>query len=235
MCSLCIGISIFSSVSYASSLQISPIRIQLLPGQKTTSMNINNNSANPIVVQLSIVKWGYHNGQDIYTPTKDIIATPPIATIQPQEKQIVRLGILAPPNAQKGETYRLIIKEIPQSTFESVMGVHTLLEIRMPIAVAPLTPSKPQIVWIANCLGEKKLNVKWENTGESYTSFRNISLFSHDNEKLLAEHAYQAFLLPTQQQEFVFDLPSSLKEKTIKIVAQTDAGEISEIVPISSP
>jgi fimbrial chaperone protein len=174
---LYVGISVFPSISYSSSLQISPIRVQLLPGQKTTSMNINNNSGNPVVVQLSVVKWDYHNGQDVYTHTKDIIATPPIATIQPQEKQIVRLGVIAPPKAQKGETYRLIIKEVPVSTFEPLMGIHTLLEIRMPIVVAPFTPSKPQIVWTANRVGEKKLNVKWENTGESYVSFVTLVYF----------------------------------------------------------
>jgi fimbrial chaperone protein len=232
---LFLKITLFCSASYASSIQITPIRLQILPHQKTASMDIYNNSADSVVIQLSIVKWNYINGKDVYEDTKNILVTPPIAIIQPQEKQIVRLGMIAPPDAQKGGTYRLIVKEVPSPTFEPAMGVQTLLEIRVPVVVAPLTPSKPQMSWTVNRAGEKKLNITWQNTGESYISLRKIALFDKDEEKPLTEHDYQAFLLPTQKQEFVFELPDSFKGNDIKIVAETDAGEISEIVPIVSP
>jgi fimbrial chaperone protein len=228
------GLMFSISTAYAASLQIIPIRLQLLSNQKTASISVNNEAATPVTFQLKIVKWTHVNGKDVYEYTKNILVTPPIVSIQPQQKQIVRLGALTPPDPKKGETYRLIIREVPSPTLEPTIGIQTLLEVRVPVVIAPLNPSKPQILWTANRVGEKKLNVKWENAGESYTSFRNIALFSKDQEKPLAEHAYQAFLLPKQKQEFVFDLPSSLKEENIKIVAQTDAGEISEIVPIVS-
>lgn len=230
----CMDFMFSVSTAYAASLQIVPIRLQLLPNQKTASISINNEALTPVTLQLKIMKWTHVNGKDVYEDTKNILVTPPIVSIQPQQKQIVRLGALTLPDPKKGETYRLIIKEVPSPTLEPTIGIQTLLEVRVPVVIAPLAPSKPQVVWAANHVGEKKLNVKWENTGESYISFRNIGLFSKDQEKPLAEHAYQAFLLPKQKHEFVFDLPYSLKEKTIKIVAQTDAGEISEAVPIGS-
>ena len=45
------------------------------------------------VVQLEPMAWAHMAGKDTYTPTNEILATPPIFTIPAGGAQIVRVGL----------------------------------------------------------------------------------------------------------------------------------------------
>lgn len=65
------------------------------------------------MVQLEAMAWNKAQGQDIYTPTTDLIAAPPIFTVPPGGTQIVRIGLRRAPDPQRELAYRVYFQEIP--------------------------------------------------------------------------------------------------------------------------
>lgn len=228
-----LGIVFFNFLAYGSSIEVNPVRLQMLPGQKITSFEITNYSGAQVVLQLSAVRWTKVFGKDRHEETKDVVITPPLMHLNPQEKQLVRIGITTPPNAKKGETYRIIIKEVPSSNVMPSLSINTLLEIRVPLVVAPLVPSQPKIIWKVTRSGAKKLTLSLQNVGESYISLHGISLSNKNEKKPFVEKPISYYILPSQKQEYEFDLPNSLKKSDVEIKADTDQGEITAIVPIT--
>lgn len=227
-----IGLFLGIHLANGSSIEVNPVRLQMLPGQKITSLEVANYSGASVVLQLSAVKWRKILGKDQHEETKDVVITPPIVNLKPNEKQIVRVGITVPPDAKRGATYRLIFKEVPSPHLSSSFVINTLLEIRVPLVVAPLTPSNPQIIWTATQVSEKKLKLTLQNSGESYISLHDISLWDKDEKKPFVQKPISYYILPTQKLEYEFDLPNSLKKSDVEIKAETDQGEIKAVVPI---
>ncbi len=180
------------------------------------------------------MKWTKVFGKDVYEETNDVLVTPPLITLDSEEKQLVRLGMRATPDEKKGATYRLIINELPPSNLLTSLGVKTLLEFRVPVVVAPLTPSKPKILWAANRLDDKKIKITLHNVGESYLSLQNISLSNGDENKPFVKQPIAYYILSGQKQDYEFDLPNSFKGRNVQISAQTDQGEVKEIVSLST-
>src|SRR4249920_2225792 len=78
----------------AGSFQVSPVRIELTPSAPTAPINVRNESTtDTVVVQLRAVSWKQENGEDNYAPSTELIATPPIFTLQPGGSQTVRVGL----------------------------------------------------------------------------------------------------------------------------------------------
>src|SRR5450759_1169209 len=82
------------NLAVAGTFQVTPVRVELSAQQSTTALTVSNNGSDPVVVQLQTSAWAQENGNDQYSSTDDLIATPPIFTIQPGANQIVRIGML---------------------------------------------------------------------------------------------------------------------------------------------
>lgn len=65
----------------AGSFQVNPVRATLTASLPVGSLTVRNTGSEPAVVQLEVVSWSQQAGNDVYTPTKEILATPPIFTV----------------------------------------------------------------------------------------------------------------------------------------------------------
>src|SRR5215470_478534 len=74
----------------AGSFEVNPVRVDLSAAARTAAVTVRNTGAEAVVVQLSVVAWSQEDGRDVYSDTKEILATPPIATIPAGGEQIIR-------------------------------------------------------------------------------------------------------------------------------------------------
>src|SRR5687767_8430710 len=77
----------------ASSLEVGPIRVQMVGEQRTTTVNIRNSGTGPITVQVRAVDWTQTENGDAYVRSTTLVASPPLAALAPGESQVVRLVI----------------------------------------------------------------------------------------------------------------------------------------------
>jgi fimbrial chaperone protein len=99
--------------AFAGAFSVSPVRLILTGDQPVVAMTVQNSEQGSTVVQLELVEWSQKDGKDLYTPTKDLLATPPIFTLPANGKQIIRIGLRKPQNSAKEAAYRIILHEIP--------------------------------------------------------------------------------------------------------------------------
>ena len=138
----------------ATSLEIGPIRVQMVGQQRTTTINLRNSGTDPITVQVRAVDWAQNENGDAYVPSTTLVASPPLAALAPGESQVVRLVIENVAEVRAERTYRLILDEIPGEHRTPGAGVDTALRALLPIFVTPSLQSRPRLRWSATRAGD---------------------------------------------------------------------------------
>lgn len=134
-CMLSIG-----SLALASSFGLSPMRVELSAAAPTAIVNVTNSGDAPVTIQISAYTWTQPDGKDAYEETRGFIISPPIVTIAPGARQIVRVALRGTPHSDVEQPYRLMFREVPQSDEATGGTVQFRIAIGMniPMFVAPL-------------------------------------------------------------------------------------------------
>jgi fimbrial chaperone protein len=121
----------------AASLQISPVSINLRAGQGASGISLQNQGEAPVYGQVRVYLWQQQGGDDVLTPTQEVVASPPIIQIGPKASQIIRL-VRRAEAAPAGElAYRILIDEIPREDAPASNGVDIRLRYSVPMFVLP--------------------------------------------------------------------------------------------------
>ena len=210
----------------AGSFSVNPVRATLTASQPVTSLVVHNSGTEATVVQLEAVAWSQQDGQEVYTATREILATPPIFTVPPGGSQVVRVGLRRAVDAQRELTYRLFLQEVPRAPLPTDKGLQVVLRIGLPVFVPPTAPVKPALRWHARA-HEGALTLGVTNEGNAHIQVANSKLLLAGNSRLLASQDLATYVLPGQRREWVVKVPSLPAPGTqLRVAAQTDAGDI---------
>lgn len=102
----------------AAGLQVSPVMLNLHRGEQATALWVKNIDDAPLHVQVRVMRWQQADFLDQLTPSRAIIASPPMVEIAGQSRQLIRI-IRAKKGDEPGEiAYRLLIDELPSAAQE---------------------------------------------------------------------------------------------------------------------
>lgn len=133
--------------AHAASLQISPVMINLRATQTATGISLQNDGDVPIYGQVRVFLWDQKGGDDVLTPTDELIASPPVMQIAPKSAQTIRLVRRSAAAAGPERQYRVLIDEVPTNA-EAREGVSIKLQYSVPVFVAATAPNvAPQLAW----------------------------------------------------------------------------------------
>ncbi|MYM70175.1 fimbria/pilus periplasmic chaperone [Pseudoduganella sp. FT55W] len=132
----------------AANLQISPVMINLRAGQGATGINMQNLGEAPVYGQVRVYQWEQKEGDDVLTPTQDVVASPPIIQIEPKSSQMIRLVRRSDQLPVSELCYRILIDEIPKGDSGPVSGVDIRLRYSVPLFVLPADDrAAPSLAW----------------------------------------------------------------------------------------
>ncbi len=99
----------------ASSVLIWPIDPVLEADQQASALWLENRGSETANLQIRVFAWSQSGFNDQYQNQRDVIGSPPVAKIEPGQKQLVRLTRTReiPPGQELA--YRIIIDEIPSA------------------------------------------------------------------------------------------------------------------------
>lgn len=216
----------------AASFQVNPIRVTLSAAQSTGVLHVTNSSDSSTVVQLQIVAWSQENGQDIYTPSRKLLATPPIFTVTPGGQQVVRIGMRAAPDAKQETCYRMFLTEVPPAPRPGFHGVQIALRIGIPVFVEPAVATAPALQWSATRVSADEWQLTARNSGTAHTELLKLKVTAKgDNKPLLQE--FGGYLLPGSQRSWIIKAAAPLTVNTpLEIMAETDRGSLhAQVLP----
>lgn len=134
-------------------LLIWPIDPLIAPGQQATALWLENHGGTTAVLQVRVFDWTQPKGEDSYQPQQAVMPSPPIATIAPGGRQLVRLIATRPPAPGTEQALRIFIDELPtpeEQAAEERAGASVKLQLRYAVplfvygadAVPPLSRSR---------------------------------------------------------------------------------------------
>ncbi|MBK5534095.1 molecular chaperone [Pseudomonas sp. TH08] len=114
----------------ASSVLIWPIDPVLEADQQASALWLENRGNETANLQIRVFGWSQNGFEEQYQNQRDVIGSPPVAKIEPGQRQLVRLTRTkeVPPGQELA--YRIIIDEIPAAQPPAADGGKTAAAIR---------------------------------------------------------------------------------------------------------
>jgi fimbrial chaperone protein len=106
-----------------ASLMIWPIDPVIQVRDRAAALWLENRGASAVSLQIRVLAWTVSDFKEAMIDQRDqVIASPPVATIEPGRRQLVRLTKTAAPPDAKEMAYRVVVDEIPALPAEDVAG-----------------------------------------------------------------------------------------------------------------
>lgn len=128
-----VAISATAAVASASSLQVTPVNIEVPAPGAASTVTLNNAGDEPVNAQIRIFKWVQKNGKDELIPTRDVVASPPAVKLAIGRKSVIRIVRVGKTPAASEEAYRLVIDEVPKPPKANAAGVGFTVRHSIPV------------------------------------------------------------------------------------------------------
>lgn len=219
----------------AGSFQVNPVRVALSADRPVASLTVSNSGEQPAVVQLQAQRWTQLAGEDAFTDTTEILATPPILTVPAGESRVIRVGMRQRPDPAIEASYRLFLQEVPPAPAPGFQGLQVALRLSVPVFVAPAEAAPLALDWRATTHGEG-LELGLANQGNTHVQVVSLELVRADGAPLVAARSVSDYLLPGQARRWLMKTDTPVAPGTrVRVNARTDAGERSADVVVESP
>jgi fimbrial chaperone protein len=131
-----------ASRALAGALQISPVTVDFSATWNATLITLRNAGDEPIHGQVRVFQWDQQNGIDILTPSRELIASPPLVHIEPRSMHLIRLLRRSRTPLSSEQSYRLLIDELPAPSRQrdpppAPPGISIRLRYSIPVFVEP--------------------------------------------------------------------------------------------------
>lgn len=119
--------------STGGAILIWPVDPVIEADQRAAALWLENPGKAPTTLQVRIYAWAQDGGKNGYREQDQILGTPPIVTIAPGEKQLIRLTrtIATPPDTEAA--YRVVVDEIPVAKAAGEAGAAVSFRMRYSI------------------------------------------------------------------------------------------------------
>jgi fimbrial chaperone protein len=163
-----------SSPALSASLRVAPVLIDLSAPTATSNIRVWNDAPKAINVQVRIFRWSQRDGQDVFTPAENVVASPPITQLKPGGENMVRIVRTSKEPVKGEESYRMIVDELPPAGKQAATVV-MVVRHSIPVFFADGTASSPAVSWSIKPVSGG-YNVSAENRGDRRFKLANLSL-----------------------------------------------------------
>ena len=193
------------SPAFAGTFTISPLRVDFADATGMAVLTVRNEDAKPVVVQTQGLAWSQEAGQDALTPSRDLLISPAVFTLQPGGSQLVRVALRRNVDPARELTYRLLLQEVPQAASPDFNGLQIVLRLSVPVFVEPLAPATPQIAWVATRGDDGKLSLSARNDGSAHARIHRFSVKTADGATTVLDQPELSYVLPGSSRHWTFD------------------------------
>ena len=217
-----------------ASVAISPVLIELSEQGTKEVVRVTNTSDAAKSFEVTTVAWSQSEKErEIYADTDELLAVPPLFTLQPGESQNVRVGLMRRASETTELAYRVFFTELapPEIEEEATTGINMRLRFGVPVFVAPLAEVSTSVEFVGLSIVDGHTFMELKNTGNvriKVNEIRYLAPFANEKEVTPAVfylHAGKTGYLPVE-------LPGESASGTVELV--TDTAGVLEYV-LSGP
>ena len=200
----------------AGEVAISPLRVDFDPEARMSVVQLTNTGPEKLAMQVQPVAWSQDiTGQDRYDATREVVAFPPIFSIEPGETQMVRIGAQNAPGQDLEKSYRLFFTEIPAPIAEGKpSALRMRLRISIPVFDAPASGLDPNIEMERAWFEEGLLKVRLRNTGNTHLRAQSMQVEAASG---VASVGVGRYFLPGSTHDLEVDLEDTAGVSAIQV------------------
>lgn len=210
---------------HAAQFTITPVRIFMTPRDRAVAVTIVNESDEPVVMQADLYTWKQKpDGSDELELTEDLILTPPILKLEPRGRQVVRLARLTPPPGAVQQTYRMIVREIPEARSGGQVQLQVALAFSLPVFITPNGARRDLRCGLERSAADT-VRAVCSNAGNAYTQIRELDVTDAAGQRL-AVRDQGGYILPSIQRSFDIKAPGRIPAGPVKLQVALDDGTV---------
>jgi fimbrial chaperone protein len=218
----------FSTPLRAASLQVAPVSIEVPAPAAAAIIKLRNEGKSPLNAQIRVFRWVQKNGQDRLEATDNLVASPPIATLAPNADYTVRLVRVRKQPVSSGESYRLLVDELPDPATRRNRVVTFLVRYSIPVFFYPSDAAEAKITWSVE-RQHGRIYVSAKNFGDRHVRVSALKLrdghgttmsFGAGLAGYALGHSEMRWTAPADARQFTID-------NSVVISAQGDSGSIN--------
>lgn len=208
---------------YAAEFSVTPVRIFMSPRDRAVAVTLTNEGSEEVVIQTELFAWKQKpDGQDELTPTDDLTLSPPIIKLAPNARQVVRLARVGPAPTTQEQTFRMIVREVPEARPSTETKVQLALAFSLPIFITPPN-AKRQLDCSPERTAADTVNVTCQNLGRAYAQARGFTLLAANGDKLAARET-GGYILPQIKRTFEVKAPARIPAGAVTVQVALDDG-----------
>jgi fimbrial chaperone protein len=159
----------------AGRFSVAPIRVDFGAGLRIGAVTVTSEDDHPLVFKNSPSLWTQNaDGGDVYTPTSDLVVTPPLLRVEAGEPRIVRIGTLREPGDVE-RSYRVFLEEqAPANPEGTGATIAVVIKFGVPVFVAP---QSERVAGIAEVVEHKpgRVTLQIKNSGNVHFNVETIT------------------------------------------------------------
>lgn len=198
---LAAGMIVTSGMAGASGLQVAPVGLEFQPSSPAQGLWLTNTGSEALHAQVRVFHWTQADGKDVLTPTRALVASPPMLTLAPGAQQLVRVIRLGASDANGSEdAYRLLVDELPQPAQQDQTGVRYVLRYSVPVFVESARPPDPAAMaaslhW-SLIHDDNGIVLQVRNTGTTHAQLSNAKLLPPGTAPVTVSAGLLGYVLP---------------------------------------
>jgi fimbrial chaperone protein len=131
----------------AASLQVAPVSIEVPAPGAAATIKLRNEGTTALNAQIRIFRWIQTDGEEKLEPTEDVVASPPLAALAPHADYTVRIVRVTKRPVAAGETYRLLVDELPEPKLQRSRMVNLVLRYSIPVFFYAREVANAKLAW----------------------------------------------------------------------------------------
>lgn len=205
-----------SGLAVASGLQVSPISLSLQARESASGLTLSNSSNDRVNAQVRVYQWLQDEKGDQLTPSRGLLASPPMIELKPGEKQLIRIiRAKAPPQGTGAveDAYRISVDEIPVKSANQTTGLQFALSYSLPVFVQPIGISKtsPQLQWSTHLQPDgKEIKLRVSNRGNGHAQLAGLSFTDTAGKSTVINPGLLGYVLPGATMNWTLKIPPSV-------------------------
>jgi len=187
---------------HAAGLQVDPVSVTITG--RSGTLWLSNLGDAQLQSQIRVYRWGQDGHGDTLAPTDGLLASPPMAAIATNGRQLVRLVAANPGSCE--DSYRLAIDEVPPPVpANSGSGLRYVLHYSVPVFVTArgCAGIRPELSWQLRPQG-KSVTLVVANQGAMHAQLAGLRLVTATGTKIDLTPGLLGYVLPGQTRNFTF-------------------------------
>jgi fimbrial chaperone protein len=216
---------------HAASLRVAPTSLELIAPSGTAVLNLGNDGDHPINVQVRVFKWSQTGGIERLEPTRDVVASPPSAKMNPNGQYVVRVVRTSKAPVRAEETYRVIVDELPDPARARAGTVTLIMRHSIPIFFKKADVKPAEVSWNVSRQGNG-LVLTGKNNGGSRFRLSNVTLVQ-GAAKIGSRDGLVGYVLSGATMQWPIATAKSLSASVVTLQGQSDLGPFNANIAVT--